>query len=144
MKILIINGPNLNMLGQRENQIYGALGLEDINLKITAFAKSKHAVVDFFQSNTEGDLINQIHSLATSDYFGLIINPGAFTHYSIALRDALACLTLPIVEVHLSNIYAREEFRHNSVTAPVCTGQISGLGHQGYLLAVDYLLSTKP
>lgn len=138
MKILIINGPNLNMLGKRENDIYGDLTLDQINQKITEYAQSKNIHISFFQSNTEGDIISQIHQISAQGYAGLVINPAAFTHYSIAIRDALACVNIPIIEVHLSNIYKRESFRHQSITAPNCTGQISGLGYQGYLLAVDY------
>lgn len=137
MNLLIINGPNLNMLGVREPDVYGTLTYEKMNQLILEYAKSKTIDVDFFQSNTEGDIINRIQTIS-DQYQGVIINPGALTHYSIALRDALSCLTLPMIEVHLSNIHARESFRHQSVTAAVCTGQILGFGYQSYLLAIDY------
>lgn len=136
-KILIINGPNINMLGQREQAIYGNLTLAELNQKITAAAALMSLSVTFFQSNQEGELIEKIQQAGQS-YTGLIINPAAYTHYSIALRDALALLNIPKIEVHLSNIYAREEFRHKSITAAVCTGQIAGFGPDSYLLALRY------
>ena len=139
MKVLIINGPNLNMLGQREPEIYGNLSLETLNQKIKDFAEQKKIEVDFFQSNEEGEIINQIHT-APNNYQALIINPGALTHYSLALRDALNCINLIKIEVHLSNIYQREEFRHLSVTAAACLGQISGFGYKSYFLALEQLL----
>ena len=140
MKIAVVNGPNIDILGKREPGVYGTTTLADIEARIRAAAEESRAEVQFFQSNSEGAIIDYLHQLAgTVD--GLIINPAGLTHYSIALRDALAFLSMPIVEVHLSNIYARESFRHQSVTAGAATGQISGLGWRGYLLALQWLLS---
>jgi 3-dehydroquinate dehydratase type II len=142
LKLLVINGPNLNMLGIRKKEIYGTMSLEQINQEINSEAVKLSVEVDFYQSNIEGELVTKIQQ-ALNVYSGIIINPGAYSHYSIAIRDALEAVALPCIEVHMSNIYAREGFRHNSVIAPVCTGQISGLGHIGYILAlkgvVDYL-----
>lgn len=137
-KFLVINGPNLNILEQRGAAHYGTRTLSEIEESIRARAAELDVGVEFFQSNYEGAIIDYIqeHSPGAG---GIIINPGAFTHYSIALRDALDPLTIPVIEVHLSNIHAREQWRHRSVTAPVVTGQISGLGWRGYLAALDYL-----
>lgn len=134
-RVLVINGPNLNLLGEREPDIYGRETLSDINTQMLALANELGVELDSYQSNIEGELINKIQQV-NGKYDGLIINPAAFTHYSIAIRDALAVLKVPVIEVHLSNIYAREEFRHHSVIAPVVTGQISGLGSYGYLAAL--------
>ncbi|MDA1215900.1 MAG: type II 3-dehydroquinate dehydratase [Chloroflexi bacterium] len=138
MSVLVINGPNLNMLGQREQDIYGSLTLADIEARVKTHAESLGVTVEFFQSNNEGEIIDYVQK-HQSDAIGIVINPGAFTHTSVALRDCLAIVTAPVVEVHISNIYAREEFRHLSYVAPVADGQISGLGWQGYLLALDYI-----
>ena len=140
MKILIINGPNLNMLGKRDQNLYGQASLEEIQNSIQVKAESLSVDVVFFQSNSEGALIDFIQSYQSlAD--GVIINPGALTHYSIALRDALADAAIPVLEVHISNIYAREDWRHLSVIAPIAVGQISGLGTKGYLLGLDCLVS---
>jgi len=138
--ILVINGVNLNMLGIREPGIYGNNTLEELCKQIKKKADELKVNVDFFQSNIEGEVVNAIHS-AMGRYDGIIMNPGAWTHYSYALRDALGSVNVPCIEVHISNIHKREEFRHNSVTAPACVGQICGLGNMGYLLALEAIVS---
>lgn len=137
MKILVIHGPNLKLLGTREQNIYGRQTLDDINFSIASLAASKkNTEVDFFQSDHEGNIVEKIGSSKKS-YDGIIINPAAYTHTSIAIRDAISAIDLPVIEVHLSNIHQREEFRHKSLTAPVVMGQICGFGPKGYLLALD-------
>lgn len=138
MKILIINGPNLNMLGIREPEKYGSETLADINAKIKKYCDDNNIDVEFYQSNIEGEIINKIHS-ARGNFDGIIMNAGAFTHYSYAIRDAIPIAEMPVVEVHLTNVHAREEFRHKSVIAPVCKGQICGFGSNSYLVAVRAL-----
>jgi 3-dehydroquinate dehydratase-2 len=137
--ILVINGPNLNMLGTRQPEIYGNRTLEDMMTRLRDIAESGSPPVNLktFHSNIEGEIINVIHTDGR-DAAGIIINAGAFTHYSIALRDALASIDTPAIEVHISNIHAREEFRHRSVIAAVVVGQIAGLGEDGYRLALEW------
>lgn len=137
-KYLIINGVNLNMLGVREPEIYGSVGLEELKEQITKKARELNVAVDFFQSNFEGEIVEKIHN-AYGNYNGIIINPGAFTHYSYGICDAFASVKIPAIEVHISNIHKREEFRHNSVIVPECVGQICGLGFKGYELALEAL-----
>lgn len=141
-KIIIINGPNLNLLGTRKKEIYGSETLEQIAQKCNIEAKKFNMEMDFVQSNIEGEIINKIHE-AKGKYNVIIINPGAYTHYSIAIRDAIEAVQIPTVEIHLSNIHAREEFRSKSVIAPVCVGQICGFGSLSYILAVNFAAEMK-
>lgn len=134
-RILVINGPNLNLLGTREKEVYGAATLSDIAVAVNNEAQLLGMDVDFIQTNHEGEIIDKIHE-SRGKYNVLIINPGAYTHYSIAIRDAVKAVELPCIEVHLSNIHAREEFRSKSVIAPVCMGQISGFGANSYIVAL--------
>ncbi|MDI6687814.1 MAG: type II 3-dehydroquinate dehydratase [Desulfobacterales bacterium] len=135
-KIMVIHGPNLNMLGKREPDIYGKETLEEINSMLKNLGEKLEIDVETFQSNYEGAIVEKIHEISEK-YKGLIINPAAYTHTSIAIRDALLLLDIPVIEVHLSNIYKREPFRHKSITADVATAQISGLGVQGYIMALE-------
>lgn len=135
MKVMVIQGPNLNMLGIREQQIYGAMKLEEIHTQMKAFADANGIEIEFFQSNFEGELVDKIQE-CMGEADGIIINAGAYTHTSIAIRDAIAAVQLPTIEVHLSNVYRREEFRHKSMLAPVCAGVITGFGPFSYHLAM--------
>ena len=141
MKILILNGPNLNLLGTREPETYGTTTLGDIEKRLRE--AYPEVTFSFAQSNHEGNLIDELHSAAAESFDGVVVNPGGFTHSSIALRDAITAVRLPVVEVHLSNIHAREPFRHRSVTGGACVGAITGLGAAGYELAVRYLVDAK-
>lgn len=139
MKILVLNGPNINFLGIREKGIYGTQDYAYLVKMLEEKAAAEGHEIEVFQSNYEGGLVDKIQEAYYSGVEGIIINPGAYTHYSIAVRDALASIEVPVIEVHISNVHKREEFRHVSVTAPVCTGQVVGLGLRGYALAMDYL-----
>lgn len=138
MKILVLNGPNLNMLGTREPDVYGRMTLAEIENDLVATFPAVNFA--FFQSNGEGALVDRLQACDREETTGVVFNPGAYTHTSVALRDAIAAITVPVVEVHLSNPHAREHFRHRSLTAPVCRGQISGLGAAGYHLAVRFFV----
>lgn len=142
MKLLVINGPNLNMLGTREPEVYGSTTLADIEKELYAYSFELGIDIETFQSNTEGEIIDKIQN-SLGSFEGILINPGGYTHTSVAIRDAIASVALPCVEIHMSNIYKREEFRHKSLIAPVCVGQISGFGKNSYKLGLkalrDYL-----
>jgi len=143
-KLLVLQGPNLNLLGMREPTIYGSTNLEQLHNQMRDVAVQFQIKLDFYQSNHEGKIIDKIHS-AMGEYDGMIMNPGAFTHYSYAIADAISSVQIPLVEVHISNIYKREDFRHHSVIAPLAIGQISGLGMYGYIAAIhffDHFLNT--
>ncbi len=139
MKIVVIQGPNLNMLGHREKNIYGPMKLEEIHAQLEAVAKQNNTEIEFFQSNLEGEIVDKIQE-CLGDADGIIINPAAYSHTSIAIRDAISAVAIPTVEVHISNIYRREDFRAKSITAPVCAGVLSGFGPFGYHLAIISLL----
>ncbi len=138
-KVLVLNGPNLNLTGLREPTHYGSATLDEINSALSEAASSLGIDTVFFQSNHEGDIIDYIHS-AKDNFDGIILNAGAYTHYSYAIRDAIAAVEVPTVEVHMSNVHAREEFRHTSVIAPVCIGSIAGFGSFSYHLALAALI----
>ncbi|OCL26935.1 type II 3-dehydroquinate dehydratase [Orenia metallireducens] len=138
--VLVIHGPNLNLLGVREPDVYGLKTLSDINSSLRDIASKKGVELKIIQSNSEGEIIDVIQKAFHQDVDAIIINPAAYTHYSIAIRDALAMLDIPIIEVHLSNIYKREEFRHKSVISPVVTGQIAGFGANSYILALEQVI----
>ncbi|MGV0997928.1 MAG: type II 3-dehydroquinate dehydratase [Fluviibacter sp.] len=140
-KVLILNGPNLNLLGQREPHLYGVTTLADIDRALAQRAENADIVLETFQSNHEGALIERLHAARTEGFDFLIINPAAFTHTSIALRDAVLASDLSFIEVHLSNVHAREPFRHHSYFSDKAVGTITGLGAQGYLLAFDYIVA---
>ena len=142
MKFLIINGPNLNLLGQREPGIYGQENYQSLCERLQAFAAAHGSSAECFQSNHEGAIVDAIQA-AQGVYDAIVMNPGAYTHYSIAILDALKAVSVPCVEVHISNIHQREEFRHKSVTAPACVGQICGLGLYGYEAAMGYFLARE-
>ncbi len=136
MKLLVVNGVNLNLTGRREKGLYGGESLESINRELAAYAEKRGHTADFFQSNLEGELCTRIQE-AEGKYDGIVLNAGAYTHYSIALRDAIAAVSVPVVEVHMTNVHAREEFRRTSVLTPVCRGEILGFGKKSYLLAME-------
>jgi 3-dehydroquinate dehydratase II len=140
MKIQIINGPNLNLLGKREPETYGSQSFEDYFKQL----KNQFQSVDlfYFQSNVEGELINKIHEVGFS-FDGIILNAGAYTHTSVAIHDAIAAINTPVIEVHISNVYAREEFRHKSLITSKCKGLITGFGMEGYAMAIHYLMNKK-
>jgi 3-dehydroquinate dehydratase-2 len=140
MEILILHGPNLNLLGKREPSVYGTVTLEQINQILVADGKILNAQVTCFQSNHEGEILDRIHA-CPGKFDGIVINPGAYTHTSIAIRDGIAGVNLPAVEIHLSNIHKREKFRHRSLIAPVCIGQISGFGMESYRLGLQALVT---
>ena len=142
MKILFLNGPNLNLLGQREPEVYGTTTLADIEKKVRERADQLKAQIDFRQSNLEGELVGWIQE-AKGKFDVIVLNAAAYTHTSIALRDAIAAVGVPTIEIHLSNVHAREEFRHKSLIAPVCCGQILGFGEKSYVLAVEAAVHVK-
>ena len=144
MNITVINGPNLNLLGVREPSVYGTDTLQDIEAKIRMTVHDTGAQLSFFQSNSEGEIINLLHAARfENNANGIVLNPGAYTHYSIAIRDAISSIEIPVIEVHLSNIHAREPFRHLSVVAGVCKGRIEGLGWYGYAAAILALVEME-
>ena len=140
-RLLVLHGPNLNLLGTREPAVYGSVSLPEVDRALRQHGQRRGVVVDCRQSNVEGQLIDWLQSAEGDGFGGVVFNPGAFTHYSIALRDAVAAIKLPVVEVHLSNIHGREEFRRHSVIAAVSRGQISGFGPESYVLGIDALLT---
>ena len=139
-KILVIHGPNLHLLGQREKNIYGKTKLSEINALLVKTAKKAKFAIEAFQSNHEGEIVDKIGKAKSEGFAAILMNPAAYTHTSIAIRDAIAAVEIPAVEIHLSNIYAREEFRHHSLIAPVCKGQISGFGVNSYLLGLNAII----
>ena len=140
MKILVINGPNLNLLGTREPEVYGSLTLDDINRELCKYANELGVEIEFYQSNIEGEIVDKIQ-WAKVNCDGIVINPAAYTHTSVAIRDAISAVSLPAVEIHISNIHNREDFRKNSFIAPVCVGQISGFGLDSYKLGLLALIN---
>ena len=139
-KILVLHGPNLNLLGTREPEIYGRTTLDDVNQMIAARAKEAGIGADFLQSNHEGVLVDALQGAPEKGYSFVILNAAAFTHYSVAIRDAIAAISVPVIEVHLSNIHQREEFRHHSVISPVVMGQIAGFGADSYMAALEVVI----
>ena len=142
MRVLFLNGPNLNLLGHREPNVYGKTSLADIEARVRGRANTLGAQIDFRQSNNEGDLVTWIQT-AKGQFDAIVINAAAYTHTSVALRDAISAIGIPTVEIHLSNIHAREEFRHRSLIAPVCAGQISGFGPDSYILGLEAAVNIK-
>jgi len=143
MRVLYLNGPNLNLLGQREPEVYGRATLADLEAQVRARGAPRGVEVEFRQSNAEGQLVDWIQQ-AKGQFQAIVLNAGGYTHTSVALRDAIAAAGIPVIEIHLSNIYAREPFRHHSVIAPVCCGQITGFGAGSYLLALEAALNSAP
>lgn len=142
MKFLVLNGVNLNLTGKREKGVYGTQTLDEINATIAAYCEKNGDSVEFYQSNIEGELVNVLHdAFLRQAYDGIVFNPGAFTHYSLALRDAIAAIDIPVVETHISNVHAREEFRHHSVLSEVCKGVVCGFGLGSYIAAIEGLKS---
>ena len=139
LSILVINGPNLNRLGSRQPNVYGNMTWDEVSQKIEEYAQKRNVEVTFFQSNSEGELINKIHS-AVDDFDGIIINAGAYSHTSIAIRDAISSVNIPVVEVHISNVFGRETFRQHSYLSAVCVGSVSGFGYLSYVLALEYFV----
>lgn len=142
MKILVLHGPNLNLLGEREPKVYGDKTLDDVNRLLFALASTLGITVEAYQSNHEGDLVDKLHE-TVGVYSGVIFNPGGYAHTSVVLHDAIKAISTPVIEVHMSNIYAREDFRHQSMIAPVCIGSISGFGIESYCLALYALYRMK-
>ncbi|MBQ3310681.1 type II 3-dehydroquinate dehydratase [bacterium] len=140
MNILVLNGPNLNLLGTREPEKYGSLTLKEIENKLSDYAKSNNFGIDFYQTNIEGELVDRIQQ-ALGVFDGIVLNAGGYTHTSVAIRDAISSVNVPVVEVHLTNIHAREEFRQKSLLAPVCIGQISGFGYYSYILGLNAVIN---
>lgn len=140
MKVLVVNGPNLQKLGSREPEIYGAFTLSDIEQRLSLIARENNINIDFFQSDSEGKIVSRI---GEEDFDYLIINPAAYTHTSVAIRDSIAAARKKAIEVHISNVYAREDFRKKSLTAPVCVGQIAGFGILSYVLALEYIIKNE-
>lgn len=138
MKVLIINGPNLNLLGKREPSIYGNGAFEPFLQKLKDDEEFKYDIIDYFQSNHEGEIIDKLQNADNEFYNGIILNAGGYTHTSVAIRDAINAIDTPVIEIHISNIHAREEFRHNSLISPVCNGSIIGFGLEGYKLALTF------
>ena len=136
-KIMIIHGPNLNMLGKREPEVYGKETLDEINKRLKKLSKKLKIDIETFQSNHEGEIVQKIQDAKESGFYGIVINPAAYSHTSVATRDAISAIDIPVVEVHLSNIYAREEFRHTSLISPVAAGQIVGFGSKSYILGLE-------
>lgn len=140
MKFLVINGVNLNLTGKREKGVYGTASLDEINEKIAAFCAANGDEAAFYQSNIEGEIVNKLHeAYETKAYDGILLNAGAYTHYSVAIRDAIAAIDVPVAEVHISNVHAREEFRHTSVLSEVCRGVVCGFGAGSYMAAITGL-----